>query len=312
MSRETEKAMREFMKFLQEHEGEIDMEKLLKDGKFSVPGAIINGDDGRVLSFPGAQTERGKGEMDAYDYLEMAQDTTSQREAIRYAKKALALDPTLLDADVILARSKQDLAAMQKEMVKVLEKGKKQLEAQGTSFVEDAGDFYMIFETRPYIRAYFDYMGILVAQGKMRKAVAAGEEIIRLNENDNMGARHALMPLYAYLEESDKAEALMKKYENEQTAHMLLPLIALYYKLDDEKMAKKYLKMLCANTKGVREAFEAIEDDETDLDEALMAEFYQPFTEQEIYMTYAEGIYLYSAMPDFAHWVLKNCPKKRK
>lgn len=297
MSKETEKLIRELQKYMDEHEGEVDFDDLFKGGPipFSLP-----------------EQKGRKAELDAYDYLEMAENSGNGKEAVRYAKKALAMEPTLLDAEILLAQMKEPMAAKQKALEKVMDKGKKQLEEQGISFTDDAGDFYMIFETRPYIRASRNYMEVLKSQGKMRKAVAVGEEVLRLNDNDNTGARYTLMALYAYLEEPEKAEALLERYDHEESVNMLLPMIALYYKLDEEKTAKQYLKKLRTHTEGLREAFEAIERDKVDWDEVEEAPFYQPFTAEEVYIAYAGNRFLYENIPGFVNWVVKGCPKKRK
>lgn len=68
-------------------------------------------------------------------------------------------------------------------------------------------------------------------------------EILRLNENDNTGARYLLMAIYAYFEEENDMLAVYKKYK-EENLEMLFPLFVLYYKLSNEKKANEYLKRI--------------------------------------------------------------------
>lgn len=84
------------------------------------------------------------------------------------------------------------------------------------------------------------YLEVLLEMGRYGKAVNEAEELLRLCESDNLGVRYTLMALYSYFEQEDKALALYQKYK-EETAFMLLPLIALYYKLDNTKKMRAYV-----------------------------------------------------------------------
>ena len=79
------------------------------------------------------------------------------------------------------------------------------MEEEGYFAEENIGSFYMIHETRPYIRALGTYMDDLIGLGKFRAAIRAGLNIIRLNENDNLGIRYDLMALYAFMEDVSSA-----------------------------------------------------------------------------------------------------------
>lgn len=67
------------------------------------------------------------------------------------------------------------------------------------------------------------------------------EDILRLNEADNMGIRYILMGIYCQLEQMEKAKELYQR-SPEASAQMLLPLILLSLKYDDELSAKRYYK----------------------------------------------------------------------
>ena len=75
-----------------------------------------------------------KKDNDAYDYLEMAQNTFDAKEAIRYAQKALKLDPYCLDAELIIAQAKSnDMEELKKNMEKVIRKGEEQFAQRNIS-----------------------------------------------------------------------------------------------------------------------------------------------------------------------------------
>ena len=57
-------------------------------------------------------------------------------------------------------------------------------------FVEDAGDFWLIFETRPYMRARAALAATLWRLGRREEAVEHQRELLRLNPRDNQGLRY--------------------------------------------------------------------------------------------------------------------------
>lgn len=64
----------------------------------------------------------------------MAQNTFDAKEAIRYAQKALKLDPYCLDAELIIAQAKSnDMEELKKNMEKVIRKGEEQLAQRNIS-----------------------------------------------------------------------------------------------------------------------------------------------------------------------------------
>ncbi len=247
--------------------------------------------------------------QDAYDFLEMAEQAETDIDAIKYAKKALALDPDMLDADLLIACVKnQEFAAQQKALEKLLKKGEAQLQAQDISTEKNMGDFYLLLETRPYMRVYHHYVRTLIAQNKLRKAAQACEEILRLNPNDNLGSRYDLMAVYAALEDQQALEQLYKKYRMEHSAFMLLPAIALYYKLDNQFAAKRYITKLCNSIEGAKQAFEMIEREDDAIINLLNTPYYKPYSQQEIMIAYESAPYLYGPIFEFLSWLIPRCP----
>ena len=309
MSRETEKALRAIKKGMEAAEEEklSDFLEFMKreNGDFNSLSFTEN--------FPYLMSQADSEESEAYGLLELAQDAETPAEAIRYAKKALKLDPGLLDAELIIVTTKDSsLGVMQKDLEKLLKKGEQQLRQQGITPEEDAGDYYGLLETRPYMRVCHAYIDVLTLQNKLRRAAEAAENALHLNDNDNLGIRYNLMAIYAALEDQEKAESLYNRYPGEDTAFLLLPLIALYYKLDDEKTARRYLKKLCSKTEGAIDALKLIEDDAVDMDALMNMPYYQPYTKQEILMSYGSSPFLYEPILDFVPWVIQNCPSKKQ
>lgn len=238
-------------------------------------------------------------ELDAYDYLELAQDSFDPKAVIRYAQKALKLDPYCLDAELMIAQAKADtLENLKKNIEKVILKGEEQLAQRNISKDTDAGSFYGILETRPYMRVRKEYLDLLITQGRYCHAIREAEEMLRLNENDNLGVRYLLMALYVHFEDADNAQALFEKYQ-EDTAFMLLPLIALMYKMENVKKMKSYVIKLKNRNPHLAEALEMLMDDDEKVDEISQATMYQPFSLEEVVLAFSEASFVYCSMNGF-------------
>ncbi len=250
---------------------------------------------------------------DSYDYLEMAKNASAKKEAIKYAEKALKLDPYCLEADLIIAHSKAtDMDSLKTNLEKIIKKGEKQLKDQGITKEDDAGDFYVLFETRPYMRARKSYLELLLAQGRFRHAISEAEDMLQLCPNDNLGIRYTLIALYCYFEEETKAIDLFKEYSSAD-AFMLLPLVALYYKLENDKKMKSYILKLKKSNPFLKDALEVIMQSEMDddiIDEILSDKIYTPFSLEEIVLAFSEATYLYMPMIDLLPKIHKIVSEK--
>jgi len=79
-------------------------------------------------------------------------------------------------------------------------------------FKENAGYFWGLIGTRPYMRARHRLAGALRTAGRLEEAIIEYEEILKLNPNDNQGVRYELLPAYLGLNRLEPARALLKKY----------------------------------------------------------------------------------------------------
>jgi tetratricopeptide (TPR) repeat protein len=143
-----------------------------------------------------------------YDAME-AETDEQERELIT---KALALDPTNVDALLTYARN---CLFTDEQYIEVLRKivavGEKNLGPKG--FKEYAGHFWGFIETRPYMRAREELAEALRAAGRLEEAVAEWEAMLELNPNDNQGVRFNLLAGYLALGRLEGARRLFEKYE---------------------------------------------------------------------------------------------------
>lgn len=184
----------------------------------------------------------------AYEILDKAYDAKSKATARKRAEEAYDMSNDCLDAIIFLA----DLESGPRKALEILEdpikKEEEKLKKEGYFEKEDIGNFYLIFETRQYMRGLYAKAGKLAEMGRFGLAASLFEEIIRLNENDNLGARFNLMRIYALLEDEQKMLKVYNRYKFDDI-YMLLPLLILYYKRGDQKETEKYLKKIDKNYK---------------------------------------------------------------
>jgi len=141
----------------------------------------------------------------AEDLVYEAWEAAGLRRAV-LARKALALWPECADGYVLLAQAASSL----EEARELLERGVAAGErAVGRRvFVEDAGDFWLIFETRPYMRARAALAATLWRLGRREEAVEHQRELLRLNPRDNQGLRYRQANWLLALESYDELEEL--------------------------------------------------------------------------------------------------------
>lgn len=177
---------------------------------------------------------------DAYELLEQAENAKTKNQAIKLAKEAYDKCPECFDAILFQVDLEENTLKREKMLNEGLEKEKDRLAKERYFDKDNIGHFYGIFETRPYIRGLYRKADYLIADGKAKQARDVCLEILRLNNNDNIGARYLLMAIYAYLEEEKDMLKLYKKYP-EEALEVLFPQLALYYKLGKAKEATQIL-----------------------------------------------------------------------
>ncbi len=138
------------------------------------------------------------------------------RKQIQLAKKALEICPDCVDAYVILAESRsnpQDACDLYAEGVAA---GERTLGKQ--FFKEEAGHFWGIIQTRPYMRARLGLAESLEKMGRIDEAIEHYRDMLRLNPNDNQGVRESLLACLLTTKRTQEADALLKRYKEDGTA----------------------------------------------------------------------------------------------
>ena len=169
---------------------------------------------GRISDIAGAwkrDDPKWRAQQLAYDALE----TDSLEEALRLCNEAVRLDPDCIDAQRLMV----SVAPMSPEkrlflMRDVVARAERILGER--FFEENAGHFWGIIETRPYMRAK-QHLGELLAEaGDIEAAIAVFERMLELNTNDNQGMRYPLLGLYLTVSRLEGVRDVMSRYQEEK------------------------------------------------------------------------------------------------
>ena len=186
---------------------------------------ILPGDvDALIASLSGPSAHEGldDAEADKKDEAQQiafdAMEAETEAEARKLAKRALRLDPDCVDALVLMNDLDAPTRVQRIEgLKKAVEAGERAL---GAKFIQkNKGHFWLLIETRPWMRALGRLATELNEAGLNLDAVSIYERILELNPNDNQGVRDPLLGLYLAVGELKRAGKLLKKYENDALAN---------------------------------------------------------------------------------------------
>lgn len=305
MSRETEKMFKQLHKFIDENGGENlseeEMEKLTQV-------FVDNFNKGLYRDVMDVTEETAE---TSDDFIQLAEESEDYVKALKYARKALKLNPDNLDAELFIAFNNAESAfEMQKKLQVILKHGNEIMEKEGY-FVEDMGHFWGILETRPYMRVRFEYLMTLLRCGMFKKAINECEGILKLNESDNLGVRYILLNLYTFFEDEEKSAQLQKRYALSYESQGLLSLSFLQFKLGNFIKSKNYLKKLEQINKDTKKFLKLIYNGK--IHDYIMESDdygYSPNTMSELVYTFKENQYLYN-VPEYFEWGYLELKKKK-
>jgi tetratricopeptide (TPR) repeat protein len=163
-----------------------------------------------------------------------------EQRRIQLAKDALALSPDCADAYVLLAEH----ATSRKEALRLYEQGvaagERALGAE--AFQRDAGHFWGLLETRPYLRARLGLAHSPWTAGRRDEAVRHWQEMLRLNPNDNQGVRYTLAGSLLFLDRDDDLARLLQQYDEASAAWAYTKALLAFRRHGDTPEARQLLK----------------------------------------------------------------------
>jgi len=155
-----------------------------------------------------------KAQQVAYDAME-----ASGHRRVELARHALEISRDCADAWVLLAD-------MEKNTQKALEYAREGVAAGervlGKEYIEtEAGNFWLLIETRPYMRALLSLGDSLRASGDMDEAFRVYQEMLRLNPGDNQGVRDIIAQCFAEAGRDDLFEMILERYGDDPGASIV-------------------------------------------------------------------------------------------
>ena len=154
----------------------------------------------------------------AQELMYDAWEATGSRR-IKLARQALAISPDCADAYVLLAEEARSLPEAKRLYEQGVSAGERALGPQ--TFEEDAGHFWGIIETRPYMRARAGLASCLWQLGERQAAIDHYADMLRLNPGDNQGIRYVLANCLLRQGDDIALAKLLDQYKDDAMAEWL-------------------------------------------------------------------------------------------
>ncbi len=178
---------------------------------------------------------------EAQDLMFDAWDCEDPKKRVMLARAALKISADCADAYVLLAQETADTAD---EAIVLFGQGVAAGErALGpAAFKDDVGMFWGLLETRPYMRARQGLALALWDAGRADDAVKHGQEMLRLNPNDNQGIRYLVAGWLQLLARDEEVGVLLSQYKGDISAEWAwITALAAFRKHGDRPVARKAL-----------------------------------------------------------------------
>ncbi|MEK7861047.1 MAG: tetratricopeptide repeat protein, partial [Chloroflexota bacterium] len=243
--------------------------------------------------------------------LEKAQDLIYRafeargRRRVQLARRALELSADCADAYVVLAeesRSPDEARALYEKGVAA---GERALGPQ--VFAEEAGHFWGMVTTRPYMRARFGLAESLEALDRRDEAIEHYRELVRLNPGDNQGVRYSLLAALLLAGRDDAAATLLDQYGDEPTALWRYGrALSVFRREGDSRAARERLREALRTNRHVPKLLAAEREWPGPEPDA-----YAPGSREEAVICDAELGEAWRATPEAARWLHAHAPRRK-
>jgi tetratricopeptide (TPR) repeat protein len=191
----------------------VDIQRMIHERGFKNINELRAFLDKNVIGKPVPHQPAKTASEQAQDIVYDAFDAWGRKQ-LQLVRKALQICPDCADAYVILAERCPDVEKARDLYAQGVAAGERAL---GKEFFEqEAGRFWGMLQTRPYMRARLGLAQSLEGLGHLEEAAEHYRELLRLNANDNQGVRDLLLPCLLKMNADDEAEALLKKYKGDK------------------------------------------------------------------------------------------------
>jgi tetratricopeptide (TPR) repeat protein len=235
-----------------------------------------------------------------------AWEASTLKDGIGLAKQALHISPYCTDAYVMLAESAERMdesVQYYTEGIEVFHKayGKK-------FFIENAGPFWGMLETRPYMRALAGLALCLWEMDLRQEAINMHLRMLILNPNDNQGTRYVLINWLIAENMDDMAKDLLSDYPEDSTM-MLYSAALLYFKQGKKTKANSFIKKALKANQYVLKCLLLLKKKKSGKKEMIHS--YSPGKESEaiVYIEYAGKNWL--EIPGALEWLQKSMQESK-
>lgn len=221
-----------------------ELHEALQEQDFSSPeelDAFIAAFNQRSMAPSAGGKRAANPRHDAQDLAYQAMETADPIQAARLCERAIKLDPHCVDALMHLARLTCEGEELIEYMQMVVDIGERDLGGPDY-FSENAGYFWGLLETRPYMRARAFLAQLLLEAGRIGDAIRQYETLLRLNPNDNQGLRYPLLGCYFLAEDLEGVRRLFQEFEDEGGAVFAWSLVLERHLSGDQQGAVRALK----------------------------------------------------------------------
>ena len=229
-----------------------------------------------------------------------AWESTTGRQAAAFARQALELCPDCADAYTVLAetqaRSAEDACLLYQQGV---DAGRRSVGE--AVFLEQAGHFWGLSETRPYMRARQGLADCLWALGRKEAFIAHGEALLELNPDDTQGIRYGLLNRYLAVGDDAAAERLLRRYAQDSSAAFLWSRVLLDLRRDDQVAARENLRAAMDGNPHVVDLFSGKRRPPARLPERFI-----PGDRHEAALYFAGSAEAWLASSDAMEWVMEQ------
>lgn len=225
---------------------------------------------------------------DIYDLEDMADRAPTKKEKLASLQKALALDPNNLDIQREIARTNITSPLAYLDALREM-KANADNTFMRPYLEEYVGEFYLQFETRPYIRLLKEMADLYASLDMFTKAAETDREILRLNPDDNTGARFQLIAVYAVMEQEEKAQNLYDSFCGDRPeSFFALCMSIVCFKKDEEEKAYDWLMKLCSVNDDTDRFFRDLCEDTmpAEMQEIITQDAYRPDSYSELAVMY--------------------------
>lgn len=237
-------------------------------------------------------------------------------EARSLARRALKLDPDCADAYVVVGNLAEDAKSAIAQYEMGVAAGKRAIERElgPDAFASEAGHFWGIVSTRPYMRALENLATARWHADQQDEAIRLLRELIRLNPNDNLGVRYTLVNWLLETRRTAEAGRLIAQFGDEPTCHWLYSKALWHYQRSgDSQAARRALADAVEANPHVRRHMalivrEAIEDpDASEL--SALPETYTLGSPEEAEIYLHESLGAWTASGDAIMWLLSKAKR---